>query len=110
MTPPRSDHRTNGRDAGKEIANSQKSGALATDVRHSRMTVITVKFTPEELDLLTALASDQLFRRQYIDPRMPGYKSNPAEVRAGKELVERLRQMADRAKGTSSPKRNGATA
>jgi hypothetical protein len=44
------------------------------------MTVITVKLTPEELDLLTALASDQLFRRQYIDPRMPGNKSNPAEV------------------------------
>jgi hypothetical protein len=74
------------------------------------MTVITVKLTPEELDLLTALASDQLFRRQYIDPRLPGYKSNPAEVRTGKELVERLRQMSDKAKGTSIPKRNGAIA
>jgi hypothetical protein len=74
------------------------------------MTVITVKLTPEELDLLTALASDQLFRRQYIDPRLPGYKSNPAEVKVGKELVERLRQMSDRAKGTSIPKRNGTTA
>jgi hypothetical protein len=74
------------------------------------MTVITVKLTPEELDLLTALASDQLFRRQYIDPRLPGYKSNPAEVRVGKELVERLRQMADRAKGAPVSKRNGATA
>jgi hypothetical protein len=41
---------------------------------------------------------------------MPGYKSNPAEVRTGKELVERLRQMSDRAKGTPGPKRNGATA
>jgi hypothetical protein len=74
------------------------------------MTAITVKLTPEELDLLTALASDQLFRRQYIDPRMPGYKSNPAEVRMGKELVERLRQMADQAKGTPASKRNGTTA
>jgi len=74
------------------------------------MTVITVKLTPEELDLLTALASDQLFRRQYIDPRMPGYKSNPAEVKAGKELVERLRQMSDQAKGGPLSKRNGATA
>jgi len=74
------------------------------------MTVITVKLTPEELDLLTALASDQLFRRQYIDPRMPGYKSNPAEVKIGKELVERLRQMSDQAKGGPASKRNGATA
>lgn len=74
------------------------------------MTVITVKLTPEELDLLTALASDQLFRRQYIDPRMPGNKSNPAEVRLGKELVERLRQMAEQAKGGPISKRNGTTA
>jgi|ERR1017187_2612130 hypothetical protein len=110
MTPPQEDHRTNGRDDGKERGNSQNSGVIATDDRHSRMTVITVKLTPEELDLLTALASDQLFRRQYIDPRMPGYKSDPAEVKVGKELVERLRQMSDRAKGTPSPKRNGATA
>jgi len=74
------------------------------------MTAITLKLTPEELDLLTALASDQLFRRQFIDPRLPGYKSNPAEVRVGKELVERLRQMSDRAKGGPIAKRNGATA
>lgn len=71
------------------------------------MTVITVKFTPEEIDLLTALASDQLFRRQFIDPRMPGHKANPAELRMGKELVERLRQMVG--KGTIQ-KRNGAVA
>jgi len=110
MTPPQQDNRTIGRAAGKEVGNGQNGGATTTDDRHSRMTVITVKLTTEELDLLTALASDQLFRRQYIDPRLPGYKSNPAEVKAGKELVERLRQMGDRAKGTQSPKRNGATA
>lgn len=39
------------------------------------MTLITVKFTPKELDLLRSLASDQLFRREFIDPRMPGYKA-----------------------------------
>jgi len=110
MTPPRKDIRKIGRDAGKEIGDSQDGGTIETDDRHSRMTVITVKLTQEELDLLTALASDQLFRRQYIDPRLPGYKSNPAEVKAGKELVERLRQMADRAKGATTPKRNGASA
>jgi len=74
------------------------------------MTVITLKLTPEELDLLTSLASDQLFRRQFIDPRMPGYKSNPAELKIGKQLVERLRQMADQAKGAPISRRNGATA
>jgi len=55
------------------------------------MTIITVKFTTEELKLLTTLASDQLFRREFIDPRMPGHKSNSAETSLGKALVARLR-------------------
>jgi hypothetical protein len=62
------------------------------------MTLITVKLTLRELDLLTSLASDQLFRREFIDPKMPGYHSNPAEVSLGKKMVERLRAVADRAK------------
>ena len=59
---------------------------------------ITVKLTQQELGLLTTLASDQLFRREFIDPRMPGYKFNPAELSLGKKLVERLRLVADRVK------------
>ncbi len=97
-------HATKPRELRKEIV------APPQRIIGTGMTSITVKLTPEELDLLTALASDQLFRRQYIDPRLPGYKSNPAEVRIGKELVERLRQLSDKAKGTSVPKRNGAIA
>jgi len=37
------------------------------------------------------LASDQLFRREFIDPKMPGHRSNTAELVLGKDLVERLR-------------------
>jgi hypothetical protein len=75
------------------------------------MTLITVKLTAKELDLLATLASDQLFRREFIDPRMPGYKSDPADVGLGKKLVERLRFLADRGcvKRMVLPKRNGAT-
>lgn len=62
------------------------------------MALITVKFTEQELGLLATLASDQLFRREFIDPKMPGYKFNPGELSLGKKLVERLRLMADRAK------------
>jgi hypothetical protein len=72
------------------------------------MTLITVKFTTRELELLTALAADQLFRREFIDPRLPGNKSNPTEVDFGKKLVERLRLMADPSKPL--PRRNGANA
>ena len=72
------------------------------------MTLITVKFSPRELELLTSLASDQLFRRDFIDPKMPGYRSNPEDVSLGKKLVERLRLKADRGKNGHLTKKNGA--
>ena len=74
------------------------------------MTRVTVKLSIEELMLLTTLASDQLFRREFIDPKMPGYKINPPELRLAKKLVERLRLTADRARRIAVPRRNGATA
>jgi hypothetical protein len=66
----------------------------------------TLKLTTEELGVLTTLAADQLFRWEFIDPKMPGYKSNTGEMRLGKALVERLRLMLDpvAAKGTSTPR------
>jgi len=72
------------------------------------MTAVTVKLTAIELRLLTALASDQLFRREFIDPKMPGYKADPEELKIGKKLVERLRGMTDRGK-LLRLRTNGAT-
>ena len=60
-----------------------------------QMRRINFPLTVEELKLLAGLASDQLFRRQYIDPRIPGYKSNPEEVDRGKALVVRMRLFID---------------
>jgi len=68
------------------------------------MPSITLKLTDQELGLLTNLAADQLFRREFIDPRMPGYKFNPGELSLGKKLVERLRQITDRAANARMPK------
>ena len=68
------------------------------------MALITVKLTDQELGLLTNLASDQLFRREFIDPKMPGYKFNPGELSMGKKLVERLKLMSDRATNTRTVK------
>jgi len=73
------------------------------------MTRTTVKLTAKELELLSSLASDQLFRREFIDSRIPGHGSNPEELSLGKKLVERLRLITDRTKGTGSRK-NGAAA
>ena len=72
------------------------------------MTLITVKLTTRELQLLTSLASDQLFRREFIDPKMPGYRANPEDVSLGKKLVERLRLKADCDKKAPLQKKNGA--
>jgi hypothetical protein len=55
----------------------------------------TIKLSTEELKLLTTLASDQLFRREFIDPKMPGYKTDPEEIKVGKALVTRLRTELD---------------
>ena len=81
---------------------------------------IKIEVTPEELILVTTLLSDQLFRREFIDPKMPGYKGDPAELAMGKDLVLRLKSMAREAAGSPaavaasrhapshlSPNRNG---
>ena len=76
--------------------------ALFAQANLIAMALSTVKLTEQELGLLTSLASDQLFRREFIDPKMPGYKFNAAELSLGKKLVERLRLVADRAKKVPS--------
>lgn len=67
------------------------------------MKSITLKLTTEELRLLATLASDQLFRKEFIDPRMPGYRSNAAEISLGKALVGRLRLMVSPASAAKAP-------
>lgn len=59
------------------------------------MTQTTVQLTIPELQLLTALAADQLFRREFIDPKMPGFKGNSDELSLGKSLLNRLRTILD---------------
>jgi hypothetical protein len=54
------------------------------------MKLVVLKFTTPELQLLTTLAADQLFRREFIDPKMPGYKPDADEMRLAKALVRRL--------------------
>ena len=55
------------------------------------MKKVTLDFTPEELGALTAMASDQLFRKQFIDPKMPGFIQNHEELDLCKSVVGRLR-------------------
>jgi hypothetical protein len=59
------------------------------------MTLISLNLTFQELELLTTLVSDQLFRREFIDPKMPGHKSNSEEMQLGKALVARMKLLVD---------------
>ena len=61
--------------------------------KHMKRINFTV--TVDELRLLASLASDQLFRRQFIDPKMPGYKGDPEEIDIGKALVRRMLLIID---------------
>jgi hypothetical protein len=76
------------------------------------MKTVTLKLTMEELNLLTTLVADQLFRKEFIDPKMPGYKCNVDDLKLGKALVSRLRYMVDpvSAKLTSGVKSSRAAA
>ncbi len=73
------------------------------------MTSISVKLTPKELDLLSSLAADQLFQREFIDARFPGHKPNPADLSLGKQLIERLRILTAKANGIPLPRKIDAS-
>src|SRR5437588_595240 len=52
------------------------------------MKSVTLKLTLEELRMLATLASEQVFRRQFIDTRMPGHKRNSDQMKLhGKTLA-----------------------
>ena len=80
---------------------SRDGTASASHIQaEERMKDVALKLTLEELRLLTTLASDQVFRRQFIDPRMPGHKTNSEEMNMGKALVARMRLMLGEGKAT----------
>ena len=68
---------------------------------------MTLKLTLEELKLLASLASDQLFRRQFIDPKMPGHRTNSGEISLGKAVVARLRLILDEGAPKKAPSPTG---
>jgi hypothetical protein len=91
----------------RRILNEASDGTAAGAARapkparragRGEMKRITLDLTSEELRVLLALASDQLFRRQFIDPKMPGHRSNAEELSLCKALVGRLQLLAEESK------------
>jgi hypothetical protein len=62
---------------------------------------INLVVTMEELRLLASLASDQLFRRQFIDPKMPGYKGTREDLDLGKAILARMQSLIGEARNTT---------
>ena len=69
-----------------------------------RMKKLTVELTSEELGVLTTMASDQLFRKQFIDPKMPGYRTDAEELDLCKQVVAKLKLLIDSRKPISETK------
>jgi len=67
------------------------------------MKKVTLDFTPDELGVLTAMASDQLFRKQFIDPKMPGFIPNHDELDLCKSVVGRLRSAVEEGRVKPEP-------
>jgi hypothetical protein len=74
--------------------------------QRQRMTSVTIRLTIRELELLIGLASDQLFRREFIDPKMPGYRANSGEITLSKLLIGRLRSLLEPGAAKKAPSGN----
>ena len=77
------------------MASTAAPSRTLANMKPDGKTVLHLKLTVNELQLLTSLASDQLFRREFIDPRIPGYKSSCTDLSLGKALVGKLRLLLD---------------
>jgi hypothetical protein len=66
------------------------------------MKKITIQLTAEELRSLVTLSENQFFRLKYIDPKMPGYKARPEELRAAQSAVQVLQEALKKEKGFTS--------
>jgi hypothetical protein len=56
--------------------------------------LITLRLTVPELEVLIGLATDQVFRKEFIDSRIPGCGSNAADLNVGKQLIQRMKLAA----------------
>ena len=60
---------------------------------------ITVQLTSEELQALVTLTENQFFRLKYIDPKMPGHKAHPEQLKNAQSAVQVLQEALKKQKG-----------
>ena len=52
---------------------------------------LSLELTIQELEVLLPLASDQLFRNQFIDTRFPGSVAHIPEIQSAKAVINRIK-------------------
>ncbi len=60
---------------------------------------IRVDLTVEELQALVTLTENQFFRIKFLDPKMPGYKARPEELKAAQSAVAVIHKALNEEKG-----------
>ena len=63
------------------------------------MKKIKVELTVEELQALVTLTENQFFRIKFLDPKMPGYKARPEELKAPLSAVATIHEALNKEKG-----------
>jgi hypothetical protein len=60
---------------------------------------IKIELTVEELQALVTLTENQFFRIKFLDPKMPGYKARPEELKAARSAVATIHEALNEEKG-----------
>jgi hypothetical protein len=60
---------------------------------------IKLELSSQELQALTTLAENQLFRMRYIDPKLPGYKIEPETLQAAQSATALLSEAMKKQRG-----------
>jgi hypothetical protein len=63
---------------------------------------LSLELTIEELEVLLPLASDQLFRNEFIDIRIPGFERNREKIQSAKAVISRIKERLHLAQHESS--------
>lgn len=64
------------------------------------MKPIGINLSVEQIEVLLALADNQIFRMKYIDPKLPGHKAVPETLETARTAVQALQEALKTVKGS----------
>ena len=80
----------------------QQKSRGTQEIRHQTTTKkLSLQLTVDELEVLLPLASDQLFRNEFIDIRFPGFDKHIEQIRSAKAVIGRIKERLQQAQQNS---------